>query len=77
VDYQTLFNIILGVVMTIIGWFGRSLWDASIALRADLSKLREDIPRTYVAREDYRVDIREVKEMLVRIFDKLDSKVDK
>jgi hypothetical protein len=77
VDYQTLFNVILGVVMAIIGWFGRSVWEASIALRADLSKLREEIPRTYVSREDYRVDIREVKEMLTRIFDKLDSKVDK
>jgi hypothetical protein len=77
VEYQVYFNIILGVVMAIIGWFGRSLWDASIELRADLSRLREDIPRTYVAREDYRADIREVKEMLTRIFDKLDSKVDK
>ncbi len=76
-DYQTLFNIILGVVMTIIGWFGRSVWEASIALRSDLSKLREEIPRTYISREDYRSDIREVKEMLTRIFDKLDSKVDK
>lgn len=76
-DYQTLFNIILGVVMTIIGWFGRSVWEASIVLRADLSKLREEIPRTYISREDYRSDIREVKEMLTRIFDKLDSKVDK
>ena len=76
-DYQTLFNIILGVVMTIIGWFGRSVWEASIELRADLSRLREDIPRTYISREDYRADIREVKEMLTRIFDKLDSKVDK
>lgn len=76
-EYQVYFNIILGVVMAIIGWFGRSLWDASIELRADLSRLREDIPRTYVAREDYRADIREVKDMLTRIFDKLDSKVDK
>ncbi|CAB5194702.1 hypothetical protein UFOVP171_21 [uncultured Caudovirales phage] len=76
-DYQTLFNIILGVVMTIIGWFGRSVWEASIELRADLSRLREDIPRTYISREDYRADIRDVKDMLTRIFDKLDSKVDK
>jgi hypothetical protein len=77
VDYQTLFNIILGVVMAIIGWFGRSVWEASIELRADLSRLREDIPRTYISREDYRADIRDVKDMLTRIFDKLDSKVDK
>ena len=76
-DYQMLFNIVLGAAMSIVGWFGRSVWEASIELRADLSRLREDIPRTYVAREDYRADIREVKEMLTRIFDKLDSKVDK
>lgn len=72
-----LFNIILGAAMSVVGWFGRSLWDASIELRADLSKLREDIPRTYVAREDYRADIREIKDMLGKIFDRLDGKVDK
>lgn len=76
-DYQMLFNIILGAAMSVVGWFGRSLWDASIELRADLSKLREDIPRTYVAREDYRADIREIKDMLGKIFDRLDGKVDK
>lgn len=76
-DYQMLFNIILGAAMSVVGWFGRSLWDASIELRADLSKLREDIPRTYVAREDYRADIREIKDMLGKIFDRLDGKADK
>ena len=76
-DYQMLFNIILGAAMSVVGWFGRSLWDASIELRADLSKLREDIPRTYVAREDYRADIRELKDMLGKIFDRLDGKADK
>jgi len=77
VDSQMLFNIVLGATTSMIGWFGRSIWEASVELRADLAKLREDLPRTYVAREDYRADIREVKEMLSRIFDKLDSKVDK
>jgi hypothetical protein len=77
VDYQLFFNIILGVVMAILGWLGRSVWEATTELRADLSKLREDIPKTYITREDYRADIRDVKEMLTRIFDKLDSKVDK
>ena len=76
-DYQSLFNIVLGIATSACGWFGRSMWDAVNSLRSDLSRLREDIPRTYISREDYRVDIREVKEMLVRIFDKLDSKVDK
>lgn len=76
-DSQLFFNIILGVVMAILGWLGRSVWEATTELRADLSRLREDIPKTYITREDYRADIRDVKEMLTRIFDKLDSKVDK
>ena len=46
-------------------------------LKTDLGKLREDLPRTYVLKEDYRRDIYEIKDMLGKIFDKLDSKVDK
>ena len=42
-------------------------------LKPDLSKL----PTIYVARQDYKDDMREVKEMLGKIFDKLDHKVDK
>ena len=52
-------------------------WDLSDLLLRASSKLREDIPRTYVAREDYRADIREIKDMLGKIFDRLDGKVDK
>ena len=32
---------------------------------------------TYVARDDYRADMREIKEMLGKIFDRLDGKADK
>jgi len=39
--------------------------------------LREDLPKTYVARDDYREDIRGIKEMLAKIFDKLENKADK
>jgi hypothetical protein len=35
------------------------------------------MPLNYVTRDDYRADMREVKEMLGKIFDKLDNKVDK
>jgi len=46
-------------------------------LKADLAKLREDLPRAYVARDDYRADMREIKDMLGKIFDRLDGKADK
>ena len=46
-------------------------------LRADLSKLREELPREFVLREDYRRDIYEIKQLLRDISEKLDHKVDK
>jgi hypothetical protein len=36
-----------------------------------------ELPKEYVAKDDYRVDIAEVKEILKQIFDKLDNKADK
>ena len=59
--------------MGVAGWFARELWTAVQELKNDLAKL----PLTYVARLDYKDDMREVKEMLGKIFDKLDHKVDK
>jgi cell fate (sporulation/competence/biofilm development) regulator YmcA (YheA/YmcA/DUF963 family) len=71
-DQQTI-NLILGACMAVAGWFARELWTAVQDLKNDLSKL----PTIYVARLDYKEDMREVKEMLSKIFDKLDNKVDK
>jgi len=35
------------------------------------------MPLNYVTRDDYRSDMRDIKDMLGKIFDKLDGKVDK
>jgi hypothetical protein len=71
-DQQTV-NIILGAVMTVIGWFARELWAAVKQLKDDLAQL----PKIYLARSDNKDDKREVKEMLGKIFDRLDHKADK
>jgi hypothetical protein len=76
-ENQHLINVVLGIGLSVAGWFARELWAAVKELKADLSKLREDLPRTYVARDDYREDIKSIKDMLAKIFDKLDGKVDK
>lgn len=76
-DVQTVVNLLVGVLLILLGWFGRTLWEVVKELRSDLSDLREHIPRTYVAREDWRVEIRDIKDMLGKIFDKLDNKADK
>jgi hypothetical protein len=72
VEQQTI-NLILSACMAVAGWFARELWTAVQELKNDLSKL----PLTYVARMDYKDDMREVKEMLGKIFDRLDNKADK
>jgi hypothetical protein len=76
-EFQQLLNIVLGTAMTGVGWFARELWSAVKELQADLSKLREDLPKTYISREDYRSDLTEIKLMLRRIEDKLEKKEDK
>jgi hypothetical protein len=74
---QHLIDIGLGVSCAVTGWFARELWSAVKELKADLAKLREDLPRTYVARDDHRADMREIKDLLGKIFDRLDGKADK
>jgi hypothetical protein len=76
-DMQGVINAALGALITVIAWLAHELWSAVKELKADLYKLREDLPRTYVLKEDYRRDIYEMKDMLAKIFDKLDGKQDK
>jgi len=77
VENQHLINALIGGGFAILGWFARELWGAVKELRADLAALREDLPKEYVAKDDYKEDIKEIKAMLEKIFEKLDAKVDK
>ena len=76
-ENQHLINMFLGIGMTVVGWFARELWGAVKELRADLVTLRENLPKVYLARDDYKDDIREIKAMLAKIFEKLENKADK
>jgi predicted RNA-binding protein with EMAP domain len=74
---QAIFNLVLGGGFTVLGWFARELWTAVKELKSDLSKLREELPKSYITKDDYREDMREIKDMLNKIFDRLDDKADK
>lgn len=76
-NQQDLINLAFGAAASVLGWFARELWAAVKEMKADLAKLREELPRTYVVRDDYKDDIREIKEMLTKLFDRLDNKADK
>lgn len=74
---QHFLNAAFGIIMAVGGWFCRELWTAVKDLKNDLSKLREDMPKAYVLKEDYRRDIYEIKDICKQIFEKLDNKADK
>ena len=76
-ENQQFINLFFGVGLTVMGWFARELWAAVKELKADLAKLREDLPKDYVSKDDYKDDIRDIKGMLAKIFEKLESKADK
>lgn len=76
-ETQTLLNILAGIICGGLGWFSSQLWDAVKELKVDLARLRESLPKEYIAKEDFRDGINKIEIMLTKIMDKLDNKVDK
>ena len=76
-DNQTIVNIILGILVSIVGWFAREIWASLKVLDTDINRVRQEMPVNYILRETYRDDVKEIKEMLRLIFDRLEHKVDK
>lgn len=72
-DSQVLFNIAVSLAGFLGGWILNNIYRSIERLDTDVRAM----PHTYVAREDYRADMRDVKDMLGKIFDRLDGKVDK
>ena len=72
-DYQVLFNIAVAIAGFFGGWTLNRIYQAIDRLDGDVRSM----PLNYVTRDDYRNDIKDVREMLGKIFDKLDGKVDK
>ena len=76
-DSQHLIDFGLGTACAVTGWFARELWTSVKLLQSDLTRLSVELPKTYVTRDDYRSDLKEIRDLLARIFDKLDGKVDR
>lgn len=76
-DNQTIINASIGISLAVAGWLARTLWEAVQKLQADLHDIEIDLPRNYVRRDEFADNMREIKDMLGKIFDRLDNKVDK
>ena len=80
VDYQVLFNIVLGVSSALIGWVLRVIWAAISALQQDdkaltakVSAVETLVAGQYVTLADHRVDLAVVATKLDRLADKQDE----
>ena len=76
-DLQTIINIGAGFFIAAAGWFARQIWEAVNELREDIHKIEIDLPTHYLRRDEFAEGMKEIKDMLGKIFDKLDEKADK
>ena len=72
-DNQQLFNLVVSVAGFLAIYVINNLTRTIQRLDDKVNAL----PHTYVAKDDYRADIAEIKSMVKQIFDKLDGKADK
>lgn len=72
-ENQQLFNIVVSIggflMAFVFNWMTRKI--------QKLEDQVAELPKEYVTKDDYRSDIKEVKDILRQIFDKLDAKQDK
>lgn len=74
---QQLINWIFGAVMALLGWLGRTLWDAVENLKKDVKDIEVNLPSHYVSKNEIEIRFDKIETMLNRIFEKLDKKADK
>jgi len=72
-DNQQIFN---GIV-SIAGFLAVYVINTTTRQIQKLEDKINELPKEYVAKDDYRNDIAEVKDILKQIFNKLDNKADK
>jgi cell fate (sporulation/competence/biofilm development) regulator YmcA (YheA/YmcA/DUF963 family) len=72
-DTQQIFNVIVSVA----GFLAVYVINTITRQIQKLEDKINELPKEYVAKDDYRSDITEIKDILKQIFNKLDSKADK
>jgi cell fate (sporulation/competence/biofilm development) regulator YmcA (YheA/YmcA/DUF963 family) len=70
---QFLINILFAVCGAAFGWILNNISRSIVRIEDRIAEM----PMMYVNREDYREDIHDIKGMLSKIFDRLDTKADR
>ena len=70
-------QIIFDAVILIAGFLAAWAYTRIFTILDRLGQDLKEIPEKYVAKDDFREDMREIKEMLGAIFKRLENKADK
>ena len=73
-DNQQLFNLVVSIAGFLAMFVFYQVMQRLQRSEDALAALKEKLSGEYVHKEDYRNDIKELKDMLRQIFDKLDNK---
>ena len=72
-DMAVLWNVILTLGVSFIGWFAKTLWDEQHRLQVLLNRTREEMAKEYVTKTEVHADINRV---IIRL-EALDAKIDR
>jgi hypothetical protein len=83
-DFQFIINLVGAAALGVGGWFARQLWDSVKELKNDISSIRLHMSESYVKKSEvdsFKQDMDKrfdrIEMLLDKLYDKLDSKVDK
>lgn len=76
-DFQTVINSGAAILLAIVSWAAKELWNTLKTLQANFAAFREEVGKEYVTRADFKESLRDLKELLEKIDVKLDRKADK
>jgi Tfp pilus assembly protein PilO len=76
-DWQIIFNIVGGAILSVMGWFARVLWDSVQELRKDIKQIEIHLPSHYVKKDELSVRFDRIEQLLDRLYEKLEQKADR
>ena len=76
-QFHSLLEIGIWAVVAAIGWFMRELWGAVKTLQKDIHDVEVMLPTQYVQKNEFNDALKRIEDMLGKIFDRLENKMDK
>jgi len=76
-DWQQIVNLLITAGFACVGYFYAQIISDTKKDRQMLNDLRVDLPTKYVSKDDLTAHLNRIENMLTKIFDRLEQKVDK